>query len=304
MKQSIISNSYFHNEEAAYEFIESRLWPDGPVCPHCGNKERISKMNGKSTRIGTYKCYACRKPFTVKIGTIFEDSHIPLRYWLQAIYLMCASKKGISTNQLQRTLGVTIKTAWFLSHRIRLAMTDSGTLEKMKGIVEADETYVGGKRKGSGIVGRSLKSNKTPVFSLLERGGNVYSQPVERVTSKNLKRIIKKNVDKSAIMMTDDFTSYRGLKKDFADHKVIRHYEKKYVDGNTHTNTVEGYFSILKRGINGIYHHVAKHHLHRYLAEFDFRYNHRVTKGTNDVTRVDKVLDSVIGKRLTYQTTH
>ena len=303
MKQSIISSPYFHNEEAAYEFAEERLWPEGPLCPHCGETIRISKMQGKSTRIGTYKCYTCRKPFTVKIGTIFEDSHLPLRYWLQAIYLMSSSKKGVSSNQLHRTLGVTLKTAWFMSHRIRLAMVDTVTLDKMKGIVEADETYVGGKAKNSGLRGRTTKK-KTPVFSLVERGGRVMSRTVEKVSGKNLKGIIGKKVEKSATMMTDDYHAYHGLKKDYARHGIIKHHLKQYVNGDIHTNTIEGYFSILKRGIVGIYQHVSKKHLHRYLAEFDFRYNHRIKRGINDVNRAENVLLNVTGKRLTYQTTH
>ncbi len=300
MKASIISAPYFHNEKAAYEFVESRIWPHGPICPHCGEMERVSKMKGKSTRIGTYTCYACRKPFTVKIGTIFEDSHVAMRHWLQAIYLMAASKKGISTNQLHRTLGVTLKTAWFMSHRIRLAM-DQEPDEPLGGIVELDETYVGGKahnrKRGRGA------GKKVPVFALVERNGRVISHPIEQVNETNLYRSIRDNVDKSAKIMTDDFPTYKPVTRGFASHDIIRHSEKQYVRGNVHTNTVEGFFSILKRGITGVYHHCEKQHLHRYCAEFNFRYNHRIARGVNDVERADELLLNVVGKRLTYKTT-
>ncbi len=312
MSQSIISAAYFHNEDAAYEFVESRVWPDGPVCPHCGERERISKMQGKSTRIGTYKCYACRNPFTVKIGTIFEGSHVPLRLWLQAIYLMCASKKGISANQLHRTLGVTLKTAWFMAHRIRLAMAQPSK-EPFGGIVEMDETYVGGKLKlGSMAVkpGERPKdrlspvANKAPVVSLVQRNGSVRSYHVTKITAYNLRPIVDEVVAKDAHLMTDTSTI---LKSAGAGRKLsqVNHEREEYVryeDGECiTTNTVEGYFSILKRGINGVYHHCSKHHLHRYLAEFDFRYNNRVAKGVNDTERAENALKGIVGKRLTYK---
>jgi transposase-like protein len=300
MSTSIISSPWFHNEEAAYEYVEAIIWPNGPVCPHCGSHERISKMQGKSTRIGVYKCYVCRKPFTVKVGTVFEDSHIPLRIWLQGIYLVSASKKGISSNQLSRTLGITLKSAWFMSHRIRKAMA-GGNLDQFGlngGIVEADETYVGG--KGRGKRGRGSTS-KTPVFSLVERNGRVRSKIVDRVTGINLKSAIRENVHPSAVIMTDDFRSYRGLNKEFAEHHIINHTKKEYVKGMIHTNTIEGYFSILKRGVVGVYHHVSKHHLHRYLSEFDFRYNNRIYLGIDDTERADILLAGIVGKRLTYQ---
>jgi transposase-like protein len=283
MKQSIIDSPHFHNEEAAYEFVESIIWPDGPTCPHCRGKERISKMNGKSTRIGVYKCYTCRKPFTVKVGTIFEDSHVHLRLWLQAIYLMCASKKGISTNQLHRTLGVTLKTAWFMTHRIRYAMEQNPS-GPFYGTIEMDETYVGGKLhvgsyNNNAIDRMASIDNKAPVVSVLQRGGSVRSYCLQRVTAKNLKPIIEEMIAEDAHLMTDTSTvlASAGARR---KHSQVNHNQKEYSRMENGecitTNTVEGYFSILKRGINGTYHHCGKEHLHRYLAEFDFRYNNRI----------------------------
>jgi transposase-like protein len=307
MGTSILSEPYFHNEEAAYDFIEARLWPHGPVCPHCGARERIGKLKGQSTRIGTYKCYVCRKPFTVKIGTVFEDSHIPLRFWLQAIYLMAASKKGISSNQLERTLGVTLKTAWFLSHRIREAMR-SGDLAPFGtggGTVESDETFIGtepGARKRRGY------AHKRKVLSLIDRdSGTSKSFVVDSVNAKTIVPILQENIDHEARMVTDDAGQYRYLKDHFADHQVVCHSAGEYVrkeDRTVHVNCAEGFFSIFKRGMKGVYQHCKKRHLHRYLAEFDFRYNNRCGKGVNDPERAGKLLEGVAGKRLTYQTTH
>jgi transposase-like protein len=309
MKQSIISADHFHNEEAAYQFVESQVWPEGPVCPHCGSKERIGKMNGKSTRIGTYKCYACRKPFTVKVGTIFEDSHVSLRLWLQAIYLMCASKKGISSNQLYRTLGVTLKTAWFMSHRIRLAM-EQHPEGPFYGPVEMDETYIGGRfRTGSQAIKPGQRAmdrpcvtaNKETVVSVLQRGGSVRSYHLHRVTAKNLQPILDEMVAKDAHLMTD--TSAASIKAGAQRrHSKVNHIKGEYVrkegDEVITTNSVEGYFSILKRAIIGVYHHVGKHHLHRYLSEFDFRYNGRKI---DDAERSVLALCGIEGKRLTYR---
>jgi transposase-like protein len=313
MNQSIISATYFHNEEAAYAFVESKVWSNGPVCPHCGSTERISKMKGTSTRIGTYKCYVCRKPFTVKVGTIFEDSHVPLRYWLQAIYLMCASKKGISSNQLHRTLGVTLKTAWFMTHRIRYAM-EQHPEGPFYGTVEMDETYIGGKIKtGPQTIRRGQRpqdrlsafDNKATVVSVLNRGGSVRSYHVQRVTAKNLRPIVNEMVAKDAHLMTDTSSILDSASAD-RKHSKVNHQKDEYVRYENGecitTNTVEGYFSILKRGINGIYHHCGKQHLHRYLAEFDFRYNNRMAQGVDDTQRADKALSGIVGKRLTYTT--
>jgi transposase-like protein len=300
---SVLSDKRFHDEAAAYRFVEAKVWPDGPVCPHCGGVERISKMGGKSTRIGAYKCYQCRKPFTVKIGTIFESSHIPLHMWLQAIFLMASSKKGISSNQLHRTLGVTLKTAWFMSHRIREAMR-SGGLESLGGdgkIVEVDETYIGrmrGMRKTRG------PSHKMKVVSLVERGGDVRSMRVESVSRPTVEAIVKANVDRESRLMTDEAPYYPGIGSQFAGHEAVNHSADEWVRGDAHTNTLENFFSIFKRGMRGVYQHCGEKHLHRYLAEFDFRYSFRVGLGVNDADRADLALKGIVGKRLTYRTTH
>lgn len=311
---SVLSDRHFHDEAAAYRFVEARIWPNGPVCPHCGGVERISKMGGKSTRIGAYKCYQCRAPFTVKIGTIFEASHVKLNLWLQAIFLIASSKKGISSNQLHRTLGVTLKTAWFMSHRIREAMRD-GVLGPLGGegqVVEADETYFGSRAekrttKTSGEPftkqGRSGPSNKRAVLGLVERGGKVRTFHVEQATKINVAALVTANVARESTLYTDESRLYTGMDAVFAAHESVRHSRKEYVRGEVHSNTIESYFSIFKRGMRGTYQHCAEKHLHRYLAEFDFRHNQRVALGVNDEARAGRILDGVVGKRLTYETT-
>jgi transposase-like protein len=305
MTKSLLSSKSFLDEESAYAFLEVRLWPDGPVCPHCGSKERITKLKGKSTRIGTYKCNACRKPFTVKVGTVFESSHIPLRTWLQAIYLMCASKKGISSNQLHRTLGITLKSAWFMSHRIREAMRggDLAPFGNNGGTIEADETFLWNDPEKP--VKRGYM-HKNKILSLVDReSGEVRSVPIDDVSAKTIVPILKENIAKEARVLTDDAGQYHYIHQDFDQHEVVRHSQGEYIspiDPTIHTNTVEGYFSIFKRGMKGVYQHCGKQHLHRYLAEFDFRYTNRVAKGIDDPGRATKVLDGVVGKRLTYQT--
>lgn len=307
--KSILSAEYFHNEESAYEFVQSRLWPDGkPVCPFCGGYERTGKLSGKSTRIGVHKCYDCRKPFTVKVGTIFESSHIPLRLWLQAIFLIASSKKGISSNQLHRTLGVTLKSAWFMSHRVREAMKD-GSLAPFGsggGVVEVDETFIGhdktikpkGVKKGRGF------HHKNKVFALVDRSTKqARSMVVDDVKASTLAPIIRNNVAPEAQLMTDDAKYYETIGKEFASHGIVRHAQGEYAVGQRHTNTIEGYFSVFKRGMRGVYQHCAHHHLNRYLAEFDFRYNNRVRLGVDDKERAERLLQGVVGKRLTYETT-
>jgi len=294
MKKISFDAPYFTNENEARKYLESIRWTNGVVCPHCGSDEKHYPLKGKATREGVWKCKKCRKQFSVTVGTVFERSHIPLNKWLLAAFLLSSSKKGMSAHQLHRMLNVTYKTAWFMFHRLRYAM-DKKQSAKIKGIVEADETYVGG--KGHGKRGRGAE-NKTPVFALVERHGNVISMPVQRVTGENLKSIIRQNVEKSATVMTDDFLSYRGLGKNFASHGVINHGRKEYVRGNIHTNTIEGYFSLLKRGIVGVYHHVGKQHLHRYLSEFNFRYNAREI---DDAERSMLALCGIEGKRLMYR---
>ena len=309
MAKSILSDPRFNNEAAAYAYVEAHVWPQGRVCPHCGVVERSGKLGGKSSRIGLYKCYACRKPFTVKIGTIFEDSHIALRDWLLAIHLICSSKKGISSNQLHRTLGITLKSAWFMSMRIREAMrpATSTPLGGEGKAVEADETYVGGKEKNKHARRRTSAvggSGKEIVFSLVERKGRVRSQHVPEVSGKTLRPILRAQVSRKSILMTDEAGQYREVGREFAGHGKVNHGIEEYVRGDAHTNTVENYFSILKRGIVGTYHHVSQEHLKRYLAEFDFRYNERMGLGVGDTERAAKALKGVKGRRLTYRLPH
>ncbi len=287
----------FSDEDEARAYVEGLRWPNGPVCAHCGAQEpyRIAPGNGSKTRKGLWKCKACQKQFTVTVGTIFEDSHIPLSKWLLAIHLLCASKKGMSAHQLHRMLGITYKSAWFMAHRIRYAMTQPPLVDKLRGIVEADETYIGGKEKGR----QGLKTKKTPVMALVERQGSVRSFPLENITGKNLRAAMRQHIDPSAIVMTDDFSSYRPFAAaDFADHRTVNHSKGEYVRGDVHTNTVENFFSIVKRGITGIYQHVGKQHLHRYLNEFGFRYSNRDMK---DGVRAVLAADGAKGKRLTYR---
>jgi transposase-like protein len=303
MNLTEIAKSY-HTEDSARAFLEAQRWPDGkPGCPKCGEIGRAYRLQPKegsksSVRKGVWKCGACRKQFTVTVGTIFEDSHIPLNKWLMAIHLLCSSKKGMSAHQLHRMLGVTYKSAWFMAHRIRWAMAELN-LTKLSGTVEVDETYVGGKTRGI----QGDHKTKATVVSLVERGGKVRSiHHTGMVTGKNLKQIVRENVATDSHIMTDDFGGYHGLKKEFRRHSTIRHkwrvYARKEGDVLISTNTIEGYFSILKRGINGVYHHVGKQHLHRYLSEFDFRYNSRhVEDGERSLLAIKKVT----GKRLTYR---
>jgi transposase-like protein len=299
-----LSAPHFHNEEKAFAYVEARVWPDGPVCPHCGGVERISKMQGKSTRLGLYKCYQCRKPFTVRMRTIFESSHVPLHMWLQAMYLIAGSKKGISSNQLHRILGVTLKTAWFMAHRIREAMRegDLAPFGEGGGAVEVDETYIG-RKKGKPI--RGAYHHKMAVLGLVDReSGRARLFHVEKASGSNIQPIVLANLSREARLMTDESYIYRGIGRQFAEHSAVHHYNKEYVRGDVTTNTVEGAFSIFKRGMRGVYQHCAEKHLHRYLAEFEFRYSHREACGVNDAVRTDKVLSGVVGKRLTYKLSH
>jgi transposase-like protein len=302
---SVLSAAHFHSEEAAYRFVEGRLWANGRPCPHCGVVDKSGPLKGKSTRIGVYKCYACRKPFTVKVGTVLESSHVKLHVWLQAMHLLCSSKKGMSTHQLHRILGVTLQTAWFLSHRIREAMTDlridgAGPLGGEGMFVEADETFIGGKARNRAY---KAPAAKKAVVALVERKGRVRSYHVTEVTAATLRPILESGIDKASHFRTDESGVYWKVGEEFASHKTVIHSQDEYVRGDAHTNTTEGYFSILKRGIYGIYQHVSEEHLHRYLAEFDFRHNNRIALGIDDTERADQALRGVVGKRLTYRTT-
>jgi transposase-like protein len=311
---SVLTQKHFHNEAAAYAFVEAHVWPDGRVCPHCGVIGESGALKGKSTRLGVYKCYACRKPFTVKVGTIFEGSHIPMYKWLQAIFLLSSSKKGMSSNQLHRTLEITLKSAWFMSHRIREAMRD-GSLGPLGGageIVEADETYIG---KKSGVRtmttrgkpftrgGKAGVAEKRAIVSLVQRGGTVRSFHVERADKVTIASIVTQNIARETKLFTDESRLYMGADAHVAEHDTVHHASKEYARGIVHTNTVEGFFAIFKRGMKGIYQHCGEKHLHRYLSEYDFRYNNRTALGVNDETRAVKALKGAIGKRLTYRTT-
>jgi transposase-like protein len=304
-----VLSPHFASPEAAVKYLERLRWPDGPVCPHCGRGEAEDRRHYRIKRKGSgrklWKCFGCRKQFTVTVGTIFEDSHIPLNKWLLAFYLLCSSKKGMSAHQLHRMLGVTYKTAWFMCHRIRWAMTEPAFAKKLAGVVEADETYIGGKARNrkrrwqkdrAANLGRG--KGKEAVMVVIERDGRARSQHIANVTSDTLKGVIRDHVDTASRLMTDAFSSYKGLHHEFATHEVINHQLDEYVRGDVHTNTAENYFSLLKRGVHGVYHHWSEAHLHRYLTEFDFRYNAR---HVTDSERTQIALSMVGGKRLKYQ---
>lgn len=318
MEKAILNRPEFKNEATARQWLESIRWPKGPVCPHCGSvSEDHYKLEGEAHRDGLYKCKDCREQFTVTVGTVFERSKIKLHVWVQAMHLMCSSKKGISSKQLERTLGVTYQTAWFMSHRIREAMkSPGGVMGGNGGTVEADETYVGGKESNKHRSKRDRKHiggvGKQMVFSLVERGGKVRSMHLPSVNADNLRPILNAQMDTAKTkLMTDGEGQYRILAPMFLSHEVVNHGAGEYVRGDAHTNTVEGYFSILKRGIIGTFHHVSAQHLQRYASEFDFRYNHRETKvkvagkwekrGHNDTERTIAALKGIGGKRLTYR---
>ena len=307
---SVLSKAHFYDEKAAFEHVESVLWPEGATCPHCGGVDRIYKLEGVRTkpskknpegieRHGLKKCGDCRKQFTVRHNTIFAESAIPLHKWLQAIHLMVSSKKGISSNQLHRTLEITLKSAWFLSHRIREAMrNDDFSPMGGEGIaVEVDETYIGNKKgynKSRGV------GHKMAVLSLVERGGKVRSFTVDKTTVKELAPIVNANISKESYLLTDEARQYIPIGKAFKHHLSVNHGAGEYVDGPVHTNTIEGFFSIFKRGMKGVYQHCSEKHLHRYMAEYDFRYSNRVKLGCDDKERANRALLSVVGKRLTY----
>jgi transposase-like protein len=309
---SVLSKAYMYDEAAAFAHVEAMLWPLGPVCPHCGNADRIYVLAGVRSkaskkhpegveRHGLKKCGACRKQFTVRVGTIFEDSHIALHLWLQAIHLMCSSKKGISSNQLHRVLGITLKSAWFMSHRIREAMRDDGSVNfgSGGGVVEVDETFIG--REPGKPVRRGV-GHKMKVLTLVDRTtGAAKSVVVDDLKIKTLLPILKANIAADATIYTDEAMQYDNLGKHFAAHDRVNHAAEEYVRGDVTTNTVEGYFSIFKRGMKGVYQHCGKKHLHRYAAEFAFRYSNRVANGVDDAARAAITLHGVVGKRVLYR---
>jgi transposase-like protein len=307
---SHLSAPHFHNEEAAFAFVEGIIWPEGPICPHCGGVERITAIRPnpeKRIRHGLKRCGQCKGQFTVRMGTIFEESKLPMTKWLQAIFLMCASKKGVSAHQLHRTLDTTYKTAWFLAHRIREAMR-SGDLAPFGvegGAVEVDETYIG---RDPGKPVRRAFHHKIKVLTLVDRtSGQARSMVVNDIRPATLAPIILENLDREARLMTDEAGHYLHVGREFAQHGVVRHGRDEYVnpsDRTIHTNTIEGYFSIFKRGMKGVYQCASKKHMHRYLAEFDFRYSNRIALGVDDQARTRVALQGVVGKRLTYRRTN
>jgi transposase-like protein len=307
---SVLSQPQFHNEAAAFDYVEAALWPQGPICPHCGGFERISVIKAnpaKKIRAGLKYCGQCRKQFTVRIGTIFEESHLPMTKWLQAIFLMCSSKKGISSHQLMRTLETTYKTAWFLSHRIREAMRSGelGPFGMGGATVEVDETFIGVEPGVERVVNMH---DKMKVLSLIERDtGRARSMVFDHVSVQDVVPLVEANLHREANLRTDESVLYTVMGRGFASHETVSHNRSEYVrknDPSIHTNTVEGYFSIFKRGMRGVYQHCGKKHLHRYLAEFDFRYSNRIALGVDDKQRSDAALRGFTGKRLTYRSTN
>jgi transposase-like protein len=316
----VLTEAYFSDEAAAFEELERIVWPNVPVCPFCGNMGRFYTLEGVRTkpskknpegmiRHGLRKCGECRKQFTVRKNTLFEDSPVPLHLWFQTAYLLCSSKKGISSNQLSRTLGVTLQTAWFMSHRMREAMRP-GPLAPMGGagsIVEVDETAFGrikgAPKKGRALGGRSGFRNT--VLTLVERSGTARSFHIDDSSIAKIKPVVQANLAREAGMMTDEWSAYGEIGKGFATHDTVNHSKEEYVryegDKVISTNTVEGFYSIFKRGMKGVYQHCDEKHLHRYLAEFDFRYNNRVRLGVNDSGRTEAALRGIVGKRLTYR---
>jgi transposase-like protein len=311
---SNLQNPIFQDDTLAREWLEARVWPNGPVCPHCGNVDqaKITSLKGKAHRPGVYQCNEpeCRQQFTVTVKTVFERSKFPLSKWLAALFLLTASKKGVSAHQIHRSLGISYKGAWLMMHRLREAMRQGG-LGPLGGegkIVEADETYYGRmaaptirQPDGKPFVKPSKTANKRPIVALVERGGNVRTFHVPFADKAGVQKIVKENIAKESRLHTDESRLYFGMDQHFADHETVRHTAKEYVRDDVHTNSAEGYFSIFKRGMRGVYQHCAEKHLHRYLAEYDFRYNHRTKLGYDDLARAEVLAANIKGKRLTYR---
>jgi transposase-like protein len=302
---SNLQNPIFTDEAKAREWLETCVWPNGPVCPHCGvTSEYVTALNGKAHRDGVYQCNQCRQQFTITVNTVFERSKLPLSKWMAAMFLMTASKKGISAHQIHRSLDISYKSAWFMCHRLREAMRPAkypGPLGGMDETVEVDETYVGG--KATNRKSRKVR-RKQPVVALVQRGADVRSFRVKKVNSRHMNALLDKQVSKKSYLMTDESNIYPKIGKKFRDHESVNHSIEEYVRGDAHVNTAENYFSIFKRGAIGIYHHISQEHLPMYLAEFDFRYNARAKLGVNDYERAELAAKGIVGKRLTYRRPH
>ena len=301
MSKSMFNAPHFQSVEAAREYLEALRWGSERVCPHCG----VVNESFATKKPGVYRCRvkACRKDFSVTTKSVMESSHIKLNVWLQAFFLMASSKKGISSHQLHRALGITYKSAWFLTHRIREAMRAGGLMSPMGGnggTVEVDETYFG-RPLGQPKMGRLGTSNKNVILTLVERGGSARSFHVDGARIADIAPIIYANLSREASLMTDEHQSYKEIGREFISHDSVNHSRDEYVRGTVHTNTVEGFYSIFKRGMKGVYQHCAEKHLHRYLSEFDFRYSNRVALGVNDGERADIAIRGAAGKRLTYR---
>lgn len=302
-----LTDPIFTDKDKAREYLEAQRWPDGVHCAHCGGTDRIKKMEGAKHRPGLYQCGDCRKQFTVTVGTVFERSKVPLNKWLLATHLMAASKKGISAHQLHRSIGVTYKTAWFMFHRIREAMRsdDLSPMGSGGGAVEADETFIGiepSRYKTKRTKRRPGGHDRMKVVSLIDRNtGMARSFVVDRVSKTHIAPILRENIAREARLMTDEASHYRGMNKEFASHEAVNHGKEEWARGDAHTNTVEGFYSIFKRGMKGTYQHCGKQHLHRYVAEFDFRYSNRASLKISDTERAARILKGAEGKRLTYR---
>lgn len=300
-----LTDPIFHDEAAARAHLEAQRWPNGPVCPHCGVVGEATRMAGEAHRPGLLECRACRKQFSVTIGTVFERSHVPLHKWVLAVHLMTASKKGMSAHQLHRMLKVTYKTAWFMAHRIREAMTETNPspIGGPGKVVEADETYQGKVEQPKKLSkkGGPTLSGRRAVVALVERGGPVRAVHLPRVTYKNVGEVLAKHADPASRLHTDESNLYPRNGKRFASHETVKHSAGEYARGDVNTNSVEGFFGILKRGLNGVYQHCGEQHLQRYLNEFSFRYSHRIKLGVDDTQRALIALRGIEGKRLTYR---
>ena len=304
-----LSHPAYSDEDEARQFLETILWPQGAYCPFCGSPDSVKALGGKSMGPGWYHCGDCRKKFTVRVGTVFERSHIPLHKWLLGFRLYAGSKKGFSAHQLHRTLNITYRSAWFMAHRIREAMRDDrpGPLGGEGQVVESDETYIGPPAwvysNERGWIQANTVDHKRKVLTLVERRGRARSFVVDSLKAEDVRKVLMQNVDTASAIHTDEARHYPKATRDFAEHLTVNHSIQEYARGNVTTNTVEGFFSIFKRGMRGIYHHCGEQHLQRYLHEFDFRYSHRSAMGIEDAERTTIAIKGATGKRLTYRRT-